>query len=96
MRTTAEECAELGRRIGRKLSAATGPTTLFIPLRGVSLIDTEGQVFFDADADHVLFEALRESLEPRVEVRELDTDINDPEFAKAMADTLHELYQAGR
>ena len=32
MRTTPEECAELGRRIARKLSAATGPTALFIPL----------------------------------------------------------------
>ena len=33
MRTTPEECAELGRTIGRKLSAATGPTVLFVPLR---------------------------------------------------------------
>ena len=31
MRTTAEECAELGRRIARKLSAATGPVALFLP-----------------------------------------------------------------
>jgi uncharacterized protein (UPF0261 family) len=96
MRTTAEECAELGRRIARKLNAATGPTTLFVPLRGVSLIDTEGQVFFDPDADRALFEALRESLGPNVEVRELDTDVNDPAFAQAMADALHEHYQAWR
>ena len=34
MRTTPEECAELGRRIARKLSAATGPTALFVPLQG--------------------------------------------------------------
>jgi uncharacterized protein (UPF0261 family) len=94
MRTTAEECAELGRRIGRKLSAATGPVTLFIPLRGVSLIDVEGQVFYDPEADSDLFEAVRETLDPRVDVRELDTDVNDPAFAQAMADTLHERYQA--
>ena len=36
MRTTPEEMAELGRRIATKLAAATGPTELFIPLRGVS------------------------------------------------------------
>jgi uncharacterized protein (UPF0261 family) len=94
MRTTAEECAELGRRVGRKLNAAAGPTTLFIPLRGVSLIATEGQVFFDPDADRALFEALRESLDPEVDVRELDTDVNDPAFARAMADALHEHYRA--
>jgi uncharacterized protein (UPF0261 family) len=94
MRTTAEECAELGRRIGRKLSAATGPVTLYIPLRGVSLIDVEGQVFYDPEADRALFDALRETLDPGVEVRELDTDVNDPAFAHAMVDTLHEHYQA--
>src|SRR4029077_12641393 len=38
MRTTPDECAELGRQIGRKLSAATGPTALYIPLGGVSMI----------------------------------------------------------
>jgi uncharacterized protein (UPF0261 family) len=94
MRTTPRECAELGRRIGRKLSAATGPVTLFVPLRGVSLIDVEGQVFHDPEADRALFDALRETIHPRVDVRELDTDINDPSFAQAMADTLHEHYRA--
>jgi uncharacterized protein (UPF0261 family) len=94
MRTTPEECAELGRRIGRKLSAATGPVTLFVPLRGVSLIAVEGQVFFDPEADEALFAGLRETLAPGLDVRELDTDINDPEFAHAMADTLHEHYRA--
>jgi uncharacterized protein (UPF0261 family) len=94
MRTTAEESAELGRRIGRKLSSANGPVTLFIPLRGVSLIDVEGQVFFDPEADRALFDALRDTLDPGVDVRELDTDVNDPAFAHAMVDTLHEHYQA--
>ena len=94
MRTTAAECAELGRRIARKLNAARGPVTLFLPLRGVSLIDTEGQVFWDAQADRALFDALRETLDPGVDVRELDTDVNDPAFARAMADTLHEHHQA--
>ena len=94
MRTTPTECAELGRRIARKLNAATGPVTLFIPLEGVSLIATEGQVFWDPEADQALFDALRETLDPGVDVRELDTDVNDPTFARAMADTLHDHYRA--
>jgi uncharacterized protein (UPF0261 family) len=91
MRTTPDECAELGRTIARKLNAARGPTALFIPLRGVSLIATEGQVFYDPAADEALLTALRENLGPNVEVHELDLDINDPEFALAMADRLHQL-----
>jgi uncharacterized protein (UPF0261 family) len=91
MRTTSEECAELGRTIGRKLSGAQGPTALFVPLKGVSMIDVDGQPFYDAEADAALFAALREALADSVEVHEVDTDINDPEFAVAMADRLHEL-----
>ncbi len=72
MRTTPEECAELGRRIATRLNAATGPTALFVPLKGVSMIAIEGQPFHDAEADEALFAALREGLDPAVEVHWLD------------------------
>jgi uncharacterized protein (UPF0261 family) len=85
MRTTPEECAELGRRLGAKLSAATGPVALFIPLRGVSAISGAGGPFADAAADAALLAGLHETLGPSVEVHEVDTDINDPAFAVAMA-----------
>jgi uncharacterized protein (UPF0261 family) len=93
MRTTPEECAELGRRIARKLNAAKGPTALFVPLRGISMIAVEGQVFHDPAADEALFGALRESLDPGVEAHWLDLDVNDEQFALAMADRLHELHE---
>lgn len=93
MRTTPEECAELGQRIARKLASATGPTALFVPLRGVSMIATEGQPFHDAEADAALFAALREHLTPNVEVHELETDVNDPDFALAMTNRLHEMLE---
>jgi len=94
MRTTPEECAELGRIIARKLNEARGPLTVFVPLKGVSLIATEGQVFHDPAADEALFGTLRENLDPEVDLRELDLDVNDPEFAHALADRLHALYEA--
>jgi uncharacterized protein (UPF0261 family) len=88
MRTTPSECAELGRRIAAKLSAATGPTALFIPLGGVSLIDAEGQPFYDPEADAALFDALRAGVGDNVEVIELDFNVNDEAFASAMASKL--------
>ena len=94
MRTTPEECATLGRVIAEKLNQARGPLTVFVPLKGVSLIATEGQVFYDPAADEALFGALREHLDPDFDLRELDLDINDPEFAQAMADRLDALYKA--
>jgi uncharacterized protein (UPF0261 family) len=89
MRTTPEECAELGRRIAGKLAAATGPTSVFVPLGGVSMIDAEGQPFHDPEADEALFDALREGLEgSSVELIELEANVNDEQFADAMVDKL--------
>ena len=48
----------------------------------------------DPEADEALFEALRTGLDPRIEIVEMDTDINDPEFAIAMAARLDELCRA--
>ena len=94
MRTTPAECREIGRIIAEKLNGATGPTVLFVPLRGVSAIATEGQVFFDPEADAALFDTIRELIDTsKVELHELDLDVNDPEFALAMANRLHELVQ---
>lgn len=91
MRTTSEENAELGKRIARKLASATGPATLFIPLRGVSAIDVDGAPFHDPGADRALFSALREGLAGTpVRVIERDEAINDPGFGAAMAQALHE------
>ncbi len=88
MRTTPQECAELGRLIASKLNEAAGPTVLFIPLKGVSAIDKEGQPFYLPEADAALFESLRRNIRPPVELVELDLHINDPEFAAAMAERL--------
>src|SRR6266700_2180187 len=75
MRTTTEENAELGRIIARKLNQAKGPVALFIPLRGVSMIDVEGAAFYDAAADRALIDNLKAGLGDNVEVHELDMDI---------------------
>ena len=86
MRTTAEECREIGARIAKQLAGARGPTVLVLPLLGVSAIDAEGQPFHDPGADRALFDALREHAPPNVEVVEVDAHINAPEFASVLAD----------
>lgn len=94
MRTTPEECAELGRIIARKLNAARGPVALFIPLRGISMIATAGAAFYDPAADKALIDNLKAELKPHIEVHELDMDINDPDFAHMMASRVDELVHA--
>ena len=91
MRTTPGECAELGRTIARKLNAATGPVTVFIPTKGVSMIDVAGQPFYDAEADAILINELKINLREGIVVKEMEADINDVKFARAMAKELDKL-----
>ena len=96
MRTTAGEMAELGARIGRKVAAATGPAEVFWPDRGVSALDADGQPFRDPAADAACREALdRELTAAGRTLRLLDAHINDPAFAAAMADRLHQMIAGG-
>jgi uncharacterized protein (UPF0261 family) len=96
MRTTAEEMAELGARIGRKAVTAKGPTQVFWPDRGVSALDADGQPFRDQAADEACRAALdRELTAAGRMLRRVDAHINDPAFATAMADRLHQMITEG-
>lgn len=85
MRTSVEECREIGAWIGRKLNACEGEVRFLIPEKGVSALDIAGGAFFDPEADAVLFDAIERTLvqtERRKLVR-LPLHINDPAFAEA-------------
>ncbi len=94
VRTNAEESAKLGRMLAEKLNQAAGPVSLFVPLQGGSSYAIKGAVFHDPEADAALVESIRAHLDPKVELVEMDTDINDPTFADAMARRLDEHYRA--
>lgn len=91
MRTSVAENRAIGIDIATKLNRATGPVAVYVPLRGVSSASFAGQPLHDAAADAALFDALRSTLTSQVELHEFDTDINDPAFARAMAEHLHHL-----
>jgi uncharacterized protein (UPF0261 family) len=91
MRTTPEENDALGKDIAHKASAASGPTAVYVPLRGVSALDREGQPFWWPEADRALFDSLRLWMSPNVSLVELDLHVNDPEFARQMAEGLLEM-----
>ena len=90
MRTTAEETAELGRIMARKLSEAQGPTTVIIPAQGVSAIDKTGQPFDSPEARTAWSENLKAHIGDNVTVIEMDAHINDDEFATKLVETLLE------
>ena len=88
MRTSPEECAELGRILAEKINLSTAPVTVLLPLKAISVISAPGQKFHDPIADRILFTALKAFLRKDIEVVELDCAINAPEFARACAEKL--------
>jgi uncharacterized protein (UPF0261 family) len=90
MRTTPEECAEIGRITAIKLNRACGPVAVLIPLRGVSAIDKIGGPFYSPEALEAYRGALKASLSPTIRLVELDAHINDEGFALVAADLLME------
>jgi uncharacterized protein (UPF0261 family) len=88
MRTNAEECAELGRILAKKVNRYSAPVSVLLPAKAVSVISAEGQPFYDPQADEALFDGLMKNLESQVELLVVNCEINDPAFAEACAKTL--------
>ncbi len=88
MRTTPAECAELGRIFAEKVNLSTGPVTVLLPLRAISIISAEGQPFHDPAADVALFTAIKDKLRQDIPLIELDCAINDTAFAEACVSAL--------
>ncbi|MCX6919822.1 MAG: Tm-1-like ATP-binding domain-containing protein [Verrucomicrobia bacterium] len=89
MRTTADECRQLGEIIANKANSYRAGTAIMIPRKAISVISAPGQPFHDSAADEALFTALKSNA--KVPVQEFDLAINDKEFAQACAYKLIEL-----
>lgn len=88
MRTSPEECSELGRILAEKVNAYTGPVTVLLPLKAISVISAPGKPFHDPAADAALFKAIKAHLRPEILVVEMDCEINAPEFSEACVEAL--------
>jgi uncharacterized protein (UPF0261 family) len=88
MRTNVEENARMGAMLAAAANAAQGPVAVLLPLKGVSMLDSPGGRFWDPEADAACYAAIRQNLKPGIPLIELDHNINDPEFADAVAKTM--------
>jgi len=86
----------MGEIFARKANAAKGPVAFLIPLRGVSMLDGDGQPFCDRAADQAMFEAIRQNLRPGIPFVEVDRNINDPEFATQAVEWIIQLMQQAK
>ena len=52
------------------------------------MLDSEGERFWDPQADRACFEAIKSTVNPGIAVVELEHNINDQSFSAAVADKM--------
>ncbi|GMG82780.1 ABC transporter permease [Paralimibaculum aggregatum] len=94
MRTTVEENDRMGRWIGERLNAMSGPVRFFLPEGGVSALDAPGMAFHDPAANAALFKALEGTVRQTAgrQLVRLPHNVNDPAFAEALVTTFRSLH----
>ena len=94
-RTSAEEMDTIARAVADKLNKHKNRRAVkfLIPLRGFSSLSVEGGQLHDPEVDRAFIAALKEYLNPEIEVIEVDTHINTPEFAQAVTAALGEVFE---
>jgi uncharacterized protein (UPF0261 family) len=90
MRTTPEENAKIGRILAEKANKSSGPVAFFLPLKGVSMLDAPDKEFWWLEANRALFDAIKGNLKSEIPVYDLNYNINDNEFADAVANKMLE------
>ena len=94
MRTSAAENKKIAEKLASKWNKAQVPMTLLLPKKGVSMIDADGQPFNGVEERKILFDTLKANITNElVDIRELDNNINDADFAESAAKRLIELIE---
>ena len=86
VRLLPSELKEVGKEIAVKLNRSKGPVKVFIPLQGFSFPDREGLPHWEPEGNQALVDAIKQHLDPRIPLIELDAHINDPGFIDPVID----------
>jgi uncharacterized protein (UPF0261 family) len=89
-RTSPEEVATVARAVADKLNRHKNRQLIkfIIPSKGFSSLSVEGGQLYAPETDAVFARTLRECLSSEIEIVEVDSHINTPEFGRAVAQAL--------
>jgi uncharacterized protein (UPF0261 family) len=91
-RTSVEEMRTVAKAVADKLNQYPNKNRVkfIIPRKGFSSLSTEGGALYDPEADQTFVKELKKALDPGIDIIEVDTHINTPDFARAVVKTLKE------
>ena len=92
IRLSPDELKKVAGVFADKLNQAKGPVTVMIPLNGWSAADLPGNDTHDPAEDRIFTEVLRKKIKPEIQIVEVDANMEDPEFAKAVVETALKMF----
>ena len=93
VRLSSSELVMVAQAMAGKINQARGPVKVIIPLGGWSSVDRRGSYFYDGEADRIFIDEFKKQLKQDIKVREVDADLDTPEFARVVVEAFDEVMQ---
>ena len=93
IRMTPKELREVAKVFAEKLNRSRGPVKIMVPIKGWSSVDSPGSPTYDPQQDAVFVIELRRSLRKEIQIIEVDANMEDSEFAKAIISAASQLFK---
>ncbi|MEO0278111.1 MAG: Tm-1-like ATP-binding domain-containing protein, partial [candidate division WOR-3 bacterium] len=95
VKVSIEEAKMIGRYIANKLNNAKEKSKIAVvfPLKGISMYDKEGDLFFDPEVDKAIFNSIKKNISPEIRIVEVDAHINEWPVPKTCVEILLELIE---
>ena len=92
-RTSLEEMYTIAQSVAEKLNQHKDKRLVkfVIPTQGFSSLSVKGGALYDPDLDRAFMDALRENLDPEIELIEVDSHINTQEFGRSVVEALQKI-----
>lgn len=81
LRLSPEELKQVAKEFARKLNRSQALAKIIVPLQGWSSVDCEGNPTYDPEEDKIFVQTLREELDSKVEIIEIDANMEDQVFS---------------
>jgi len=91
IRLSEDELILVADTMSDKLNKSKGLVKVLVPLGGWSAVDKRMSDFYDKELDTVFVNEFKKQLRSNIEVREVDADLDTPEFAQAVVKALDDI-----
>ena len=92
LRISPDELEQVAHVFAEKLNRSSGPVRMLIPLDGWSSVDIPGNPTHNPDEDRIFIKALRKKLNPEIQIVEVQANMEDEAFARAIVTTALEIF----